>query len=138
MYTKHFLFLMLFVFFCLNTASAQGIQKGLWEITIETEMEGAPMKIPPMTNQACVTSDKYIPDNPEKNTNCKMVSSKQEGNTLAWKSICKDKESTIESTGKMIYSGNTFVGNMNTKIIQNGENINTKTTMKGKYLGPCK
>ncbi len=121
-----------------SVSFAQGIEKGLWEITTETTMEGAPVKIPPMTTQSCVTSDKYIPNEPEKNTNCKMIYSKLEGNTVSWKVICKEKGSTVESTGKMTYGGKTFTGVMDTVMDEGGEKIKTKMNMKGRYMGPCK
>lgn len=131
-------FVILSIFLITSDVVAQGIKKGLWEITTETKMEGVDIKIPPMTNQVCVTSDKYIPTEPEKNTNCKMLYNKQEGNTVTWKAICKEKGSTVESTGKMIYSGDTFTGNIDTIMIEGSNKFNSKMTMKGKYTGLCK
>ncbi len=124
--------------FVVSAGYAQGIKKGLWEITTETVMEGMPVKIPPMTAQSCVTSEKYLPTEPEKNTNCKMIYSKQEGNRVSWKAVCKEKDSNVESTGTMTYGGNTFTSVVDSVMTGGGETVKTKTTMKGNYLGPCK
>lgn len=132
------IFIGVFVLSLTSSPLAQGIQKGLWEISSETVVEGMPMKLPPMTTQSCITSERYIPDNPEKNTNCKMLYNKQQGNTITWKAVCKEKGSTIETTGKMTYIGKSFESEVQTIVNEGGERVNSTIRSKGRYLGPCK
>ena len=115
------------------------MEEGMWEITMKTEMPGMPMEMPPMKFSQCLTKKDMVPHKKEKNEDCKMVSTKVEGNTVTWVAQCRMKEGTMDSTGKITYRGGGFDGVINVLM-------NTKDTgkmevtqrMTGRRTGDCK
>src|SRR5438128_2627074 len=78
-------------------AFAQGPRRdGKWEVTMEMDMPGMPMKMQPMTTTHCVTKEQA--DNPQKmipqqgrgrgNDNCKVTDQKIEGSKVSWTMNC--------------------------------------------------
>ncbi|MDA8079784.1 MAG: DUF3617 family protein [Nitrospiraceae bacterium] len=135
----------LFVFGLAAFAFAEpNMQDGKWEITMQMEMEGMPqMKggIPPMKHTQCLTQKEMVPQQKEKNDDCKMISQKIEGNTVTWVAKCKHKDGmTSESTGKITYSGSKFDGVMNVTMNDPKRGGTTKVMQKmsGKRIGDCK
>ena len=114
------------------------IKYGLWEITTKIEMEGMPFPMPPMKIRNCVEKGKEVPQQEEKNKDCKMLESKVSGNSVTWKMECRDKRSVTTSTGKVTYSGDSFKGNT-TIVVKEGSDTNTMTqSMEGRRIGDCK
>lgn len=115
------------------------MQDGMWEITMKTDMPGMPMEMPPMKFSQCLTKKDMVPQKKEKNEDCKLVSTKVEGNTVTWVVQCRMKDGTMDGTGKVTYKGNGFDGVM--KMV-----MNTKDTgkmemtqhMSGRRTGDCK
>ena len=120
--------------------SAQGPRRdGRWEVTMEMEMPGMPMKMPPMKTIQCVTKEQADDPNqsvpkgqPDKNGDCKVSDYKVAGNKVTWTTTCTGKNAST-STGEMTYAGDSYTGVMKTKT---GD---TEMTMKyaGKRLGDC-
>lgn len=131
-------FVVIFVVGVYSLVFASGIQPGLWEIKTETSIEGMPMKMPIHTVQTCIKSEKYIPNEQEKNLNCKTLYTKTEGNTVKWKMVCQDKGTTIETVGSMTSTGKTFKSQSETTILEGNDKHITKSNINGTYLGPCK
>jgi len=115
------------------------MQDGMWEMTMKMEMPGMPMEMPPMKFNQCLTKKDMVPQKKEKNEDCKMISTKVDGNTVTWVVQCRTKEGIVDSTGKITYAGNSFSGVM--KMV-----MNTKDTgkmeitqhMSGRRIGDCK
>lgn len=59
------------------------MREGLWEITVKMDMPGMPMQMPAMTHTQCITKKDLIPQKPEKNQDCKTISSKTSDNTVS-------------------------------------------------------
>jgi hypothetical protein len=120
--------------------SAQGPKRdGRWEVTMEMEMPGMPMKIPAVKSVQCVTKEQADDPNQSvpkgqqgKDSDCKVSDYKVVGNKVTWTMTCTGKNA-MTSTGEMTYTGDTYTGVMKTKT---GE---TEMTMKyaGKRLGDC-
>jgi len=120
--------------------SAQGPRRdGRWEVTMEMEMPGMPMKIPAVKSVQCVTKEQADDPNQSvpkgqqgKDSDCKVSDYKVVGNKVTWTMTCTGKNA-MTSTGEMTYTGDTYTGVMKTKT---GE---TEMTMKyaGKRLGDC-
>jgi hypothetical protein len=115
------------------------MQEGMWEITMKTEMPGMPMEMPPMKFNQCLTKNDMVPQKKEKNEDCKMISTKVEGNSVTWVVQCRMKDGTMDSTGKITYKGGGFDGViravMNTKDTGKME---VTQHMSGKRIGECK
>jgi hypothetical protein len=116
--------------------AASPAKPGKWQMTMQMEMSGMPMKMPPVTTQYCLTKEQA--ENPEKlapeerkNSDCKRTDFKMDGNTVSWKVACEKRQMTGE--GKVTYSGDTFDGTMHMTMPQ-GE-MNAKYS--GKFLGAC-
>jgi len=120
--------------------SAQGPRRdGRWEVSMEMDMPGMPMKMPAVKTIQCVTKEQADDPNQSvpkgqqgKNSDCKVSDYKVAGNKVTWTMTCTGKNA-MTSTGEMTYTGDAYDGVMKTKT---GE---TEMTMKytGKRLGDC-
>lgn len=132
--------LILFLVVCSLPAlafAASPVKPGKWQTTVQSEMTGMPMKMPPMTFSYCVTKEQA--ENPEgalpqerKNNDCKRTDVVVEGNTATWKVTCEKSKMTGE--GKVTYTNDTYEGTMH-MTMPNGGEMNAKYS--GKYLGEC-
>jgi hypothetical protein len=105
---------------------------GEWSITTTVEMPG--MSMPPMTFNQCLKKDNYIPaQNPQQQEGCKVIESTFDGSTARWKMECEG----VETVGSMTFSTESFSGQSSMKMNMNGTTMTTKSTMKGRYVGPC-
>ena len=115
---------------------AINVNEGQWAITVEAEMPGMPMKMPPMTMQQCITANSLVPKDSGQQPNCKMENSSVQGNTVTWTMVCQQPEGTLTSKGRVTYSGDTFEGETKTTI-PGEEKMEMTSKMKGKRIGPC-
>ena len=109
------------------------MQEGQWEITTSFEIPGMPASMAkPHTFTTCLSQKDYVPKDTGQ-ADCIMKDTKIDGNTVTWTVVCKD--STVK--GKITYAGSTFDGLIDTTTEENGKEMTTKMTMRGKRLGPC-
>jgi hypothetical protein len=127
-----------------SIAFAQSARRdGLWEIKTEMQMEGAPMNIPPMTAQQCITPadandpSKWTPQGRggrgRGGQDCKMSEYKIDGNKVTWSMKCEGAQA-MSGTGEIVYSADAYTGTMKMEMSGRGT-----VTMKytGKRLGDC-
>lgn len=116
------------------------MREGLWEITVKMDMPGMPIQMPAMTHTQCITKKNLIPQEPEKNQDCKTISSKTSGNTVSWTIQCRDKDgTTAESSGKVTYKGDKFDGIIDMTVNQPGQGKMKMTQrISGKRIGECR
>lgn len=115
------------------------MQEGMWEITMKTEMAGMPMAMPPMKFTQCLTKKDLVPQKKEKNEDCKMISTKVDGNVVTWVAQCRMKDGTVDSTGKITYKGNGFDGVI--KVLMDTKDtgkMEVTQYMSGQRIGDCK
>jgi len=122
------------------TVSAQEpVRDGRWEISMEMEMPGMPMKMPAVKTTQCVTKEQAEDPNQslpkgsqDKNTDCKVSDHKVVGNKVTWTMKCEGKN-PMTGQGEIVYGTNAYDGWMKMKT-DAGE-----MTMKytGKRLGDC-
>lgn len=112
---------------------------GNWQITVEMEMPGMPMKMPPRTITQCVTPEQAENPNttvpsgsPDKNNDCKVSDYKLVGNKVTWSLKCTTPQ-PITGNGEIVYSGDAYDGWMKMKM-EAGE---MTMKYKGKRLGDC-
>lgn len=113
--------------------------EGEWQTTVQTEMPGMPIKLPPVTYTQCLTEENRIPQKTEENQDCEIVEQNFSGNKATWHMICKDGQSVIDNRGEIVYTENTFEGVFRSTIKEPGEDPMTITNkLTGKKIGPCK
>ena len=116
-------------------------QDGRWEVTVEMEMPGMPMKMPAQTITRCVTKEeaadpqKALPQGGRNATanSCKVSDYKMVGNTVTWAMKC-DPPEQMSGTGEIVYDGNSYKGTMKMSMAA-GQTIVMKHS--GKRLGDC-
>ncbi len=120
------------------TAALAELKEGLWDITTQVEMKGMPQSIPPTTFRQCITKSDPVPQNKDKNYDCKIISQKVVGNTVHYNVQCTGKEGTIQTSGTTTYTNQSMSGSSTTSMKIKGQpEMKMSNTMKGKYIGPC-
>lgn len=120
-----------------TAAFAITAKPGKWEMTMQTEMAGMAMKMPPHTVTYCLTKEdaenpeKLAPEQQRKNGDCKRTDFKIDGNNVSWKVECK---SGTKGEGQLTYTSDSYSGKMH-MTMPNGGEVNAKYS--GKYLGEC-
>ena len=122
------------------SASGQGPRRdGRWEVKIEMEMPGMPMKMPPMTTTQCITKEQA--EDPQRTvpqpgrgaqSDCKVSDYKVAGNKVTWSMKCEGPEA-MSGTGEITYGENTYEGVM--KMDHQGQAMTVKSS--GNRLGDC-
>lgn len=119
---------------------AQGPRRdGRWEVKMEMEMPGMPVKRPPVTMVQCVTKEQA--EDPQRavpqagrgeQNNCKVSDYKVTGNKVTWSMKCEGPEA-MSGTAEVTYSDNSYDGVM--KMDRQGQVMTMKYS--GKRLGDC-
>jgi len=113
--------------------SGPNMKDGLWEITIEIEMPGMPMKMPAMTHTQCITSENAVPDSSQPGQECKIIENHVDGDTVTWRMECDTPDGKASANGKIIYSGDTFKGT----IEMNMQDMKMLQQLSGRRIGEC-
>ena len=136
MTTKRTLMLMILIAAVATAGSAASPQKaGKWQSTMQMEMPGMPVRIPPITHTVCLSEEdvkdpqKSIPKDPK--SDCKVGDYKIDGNTVSWSMECPKQN--VKGTGTITYDGDSYTGQMDMTM---GEQ-QMKMKYSGKYLGAC-
>jgi hypothetical protein len=121
-------------------AQGPGPQRdGRWEVKMEMDMPGMPMKMPPMTSVQCITKEQA--NDPQKSmppqgrggpSNCTVSDYKVDGNKVTWSMKCAPPEE-MTGTGEFTYGAGTYDGIM--KVVRGGQTMTMKYS--GKRLGDC-
>ncbi len=111
---------------------------GRWEVKMEMEIPGMPMKMPAMTTTQCITKEqaedpqRSVPQGRGAPANCKVSDYKVTGNKVTWSMKCEGPDA-MSGTGELTYGENTYDGVM--KMEREGQAMTMKYT--GKRLGDC-
>lgn len=123
--------------FALPVWAEPNLQDGKWEITTQLQMPGLPFAPPPMKFTRCLTKKDAVPQQNEPQSNCRMISSDVQGDTVFWVMECKDQHGTTRSNGQVTYHKDSFEGAVN--VTTSGKDAATMTSkMSGRRLGNCK
>jgi len=108
---------------------------GKWQIKMEMDIPGMPMKMPPFTHPVCITEEdlkdpqKAVPGDPK--SQCNVGEYEVDGNTVSWTIDCPKQKTKGE--GKITYTDDSFEGVMNMTV----EEREMSTKYSGKWLGAC-
>jgi hypothetical protein len=134
-------FVLMTLFLVPSFAAEPNLKDGMWEITTNMEMPGIPAgSMPAQKINQCITKKDSVPQKPEKESECKMISTKVVGDTVFWNMQCRMKDgSKIDSEGTATYKGDKFDGVTNMTMSQPGEKAMKMTQrMSGRRIGECK
>ena len=113
------------------------LQDGKYEITSKVEMPGMPMQMPPVTVTQCLTQQDPVPNQSTGGQQCEIIEMNTEGKTVTWEMECIQQGQKMQSTGEMVYSGNSFEGTVNTAMGPQSGNMTITTVVSGKRIGAC-
>lgn len=108
---------------------------GKWQIAMEMDVPGMPMKMKPIITDVCLTEadladpEKAVPKDAK--SDCKVSDYRVKGNTVSWTMDCPSQKMT--GTGEATYTGDTYTGRMKMKMPD--QEMSMKYT--GKWLGTC-
>jgi hypothetical protein len=121
-------------------ALAQGPRRdGKWEVTMQMEMPGLPVQMPPTTSTQCITPEQAA--NPQQSVpqtgrgragDCKVSDYKVEGPKVTWTMKCEGTE-PMSGTGEMVYGADSYKGAI--KINASGRSMTMN--LSGKRVGDC-
>jgi len=132
-----FSFVMIVCLFWTTVVFAE-LKEGLWEITTQVEMKGMPQSMPPTTFRQCITKSNPVPQNKDKNFECKIISQKVSGGTVSYQVECTGKEGVVQTSGTTTYTDKAMNGASTTSFKMKGQPAMTMSNkIKGKYIGPC-
>ena len=126
----------IFIFTACSGNSTPDFKEGKWSIETQTEMEGMPMQMEmaPVTFEECMTSKDRVPaQRNQDGSECEVIDQKVEGSTVSWKIVC----STSKGSGSITYGDESFEGTTYFESASPMGPIKMKSTMKGRYIGPC-
>lgn len=115
-------------------AGAGPMKPGKWQMSTQTEMEGAPSTAPSVITR-CVTpeeAEKLDPPRSLKNmTDCKIGDYNVNGRVMTWSVKCMTQN--ISGGGKIMYNDDTYSGQLKLRM----RKADMTQTYNGKLLGDC-
>ena len=116
--------------------AAENPQKpGKWKVSMQMEIPGMPIKMPPVNFEVCLTEEdlkdpkKAVPNDPK--SDCKVGDYTVDGKTVSWTVDCPKQK--MKGTGEITYTDDSYTGGMDMTV---GEQ-QMKTKYSGKWLGTC-
>jgi hypothetical protein len=110
----------------------------LWEMTMKMEMAGMPMQMPEQTQRVCQPKGAKTEDTIPRDSNCKVLDSKQSGNKTTFKIACEDGKNKYTGTGELERSGDTTKGVMRMVGTMDGEPMDMTQRFTSRKVGGCK
>ncbi len=127
-----------FFILCSTPVMALDFKDGKYEITSSVDMPGMPAgAIPPQVTTECMTNKDLIPGKDVVGQECKITKTKQSGDTITWEMECIQEGRKMTSTGKMVYKGADFTGNVDISMDTEAGPMKMTTKMSGKRVGKC-
>ena len=118
-----------------GTAVAGPQKAGKWQVKMQMEMPGMPVKMPPITHTVCLTEEdvnnpqKAVPSDPK--SDCKVGDYKVDGNKVTWTMECPKQK--MKGSGEIVYTDDSYTGGM--QMTMGEQEMSMK--YEGKLLGAC-
>jgi hypothetical protein len=138
MKTKLFFGLFL-VFMVQQSVAAQKIdaQPGQWEISSQMQMQGLPIKVPPIKQMQCITEKDLVPKGVHQQKNCAASDIKITDNQVSWSMKCQTKAGEVTGKGKVTYQKTSFTGSFQMEMPGPQGKMVMTNDLKGRYIGRC-
>lgn len=132
-------FILLFGLFTPYAYSTSKIdaQPGLWEISTQLQVQGLPIKVPPIKQKQCITEKDLVPKGIQQHKNCSVSDIKISANTVSWALSCQTKAGVVSGKGNVTYQRTSFNGNFQMDMSGQQKQMNMNSQLQGRYLGPC-
>jgi hypothetical protein len=117
-------------------AGGPNLEPGKWEITTKVKIPGMPAEMAnrEFVHTQCLTEEDFVPRGSQASSgDCEIRDINQRGNTVTWTMHCSTGQGDMDGEGRIVYSGDTFSGNITTNM----PGMQIKQQMKGRRLGPC-
>ena len=119
-----------------SALAAEHPQKpGQWEMTMQMDMPGMPVKLPPFKHTMCITAEdlkdpqKSVPSDPK--SKCTISDYKIDGNKVTWTMECPKQK--MKGEGEATYTADSFTAT--THLTMEDREMTVKYS--GKWKGEC-
>ena len=109
------------------------LNEGQWEITINVEIQGMPMKMPSSTFTQCIKKDQAIPRDEKPNQQCVTKDVVTKGNSVSWTMVCNNPGGQMTGKGMVTYHQDKMDGQMTME----SQGMKMVSHFKGHRLGAC-
>lgn len=114
------------------------VEPGMWETTMTMTSPMFPQPRVETTTECVDTSEFSINDlMPADESDCTIVESNVDGNTLSWKMQCQMQGGSGEGSGTFKSNGDNGTGEMYMKMTVQGQSFEMQNSWEGKRTGPC-
>jgi hypothetical protein len=125
-----------------QAALADGIEPGLWKITVQTKSEG--VVSPPHESAKCLTADEtrdlattFSPVPRMVNSECTPIERTLDGARLNWHLVCKG-QLNVELTGAFNFdSARHYTATVRTQAAIGGQTIDSLDMLEGRWVSAC-
>src|ERR1700733_15400446 len=125
-----------------QAALADGIEPGLWKITVQTKSEG--MVCPPHESAKCLPADEtrdlattFSPVPRMINSECTPIERTLDGARLNWRLVCKG-QLNVELTGAFNFdSARHYTATVRTQAAIGGQTIDSLDVLEGQWVSAC-
>lgn len=116
------------------------VREGNWEIRMQMDMPGMPIKMPETVLTQCITPEQAKaptsmlpgPSGKPGDSSCKVTDQKMSGSTISWKMACSAPQQ-MTGDGTITVTGDTLTGTTNVTTQQGTMALK----YSGKRLGDC-
>lgn len=128
----------------LGATAGPAMKEGMWEISMQSKMEGMPMQPPPQTFRHCYSardvadSRKMVEEQNSRDGKCTLTDFKESGNTVNYSMKCDTPQGQTLATGTSTHSGDTYTSNMKVRFKAEGRDMQMTQVQNGKRIGACK
>ncbi len=116
-----------------HAGSGPDLNEGMWEITVDLEIQGMPMKMPPSTYTQCLKKDQAIPNDEKPGQECVTKDVTTKGDTVTWMMACTNPGGQMTGKGMVTYHKDKMEGSMTLE----GQGMQMVNHFKGRRIGAC-
>ena len=120
----------------ISAGTGPNIREGEWKITVNFDMPGMPMKMPPNTYTQCIKKDQPVPKSEKPNQQCDVKDIKTQGDTVTWTVTCMNRGGKMTGKGIVTYKGDKMEGTMT--MTTEGQGADFTSQYRGVRIGDCK
>ena len=116
-----------------QAGSGPDVHEGRYQITMDMEIPGMPMKMPPTTFTQCIKKQNLVPEDAQQSQECKQKDVTIKGNTVSWTVECDTPNGKMVGKGSITYNNDKMQGQMTTE----GQGMKMISHFKGHRIGDC-
>ncbi len=132
-------FILAFALALVGAPALADIGEGNWEMEVTMEMPGMPAGGQPVKQSKCLRAEdgrdpaKLFGD---PGGGCQFTDRSDTGSTYRFRIVCAGA-TKVEGTGEVNYSRDAMNGRIVLDMSQDGQNVQTRTTIRARRTGPC-